>query len=765
MAASYAAEQVAQQTSRVAGYARQGLQASAGLAADFEDQMGRVAALTTRGMSAEQAEDTYDALSAKARDLGATTRYTAREAGAGMEFLAMAGFDAQKQMETIPAVLSLATVGHLGVSRAADIATNIMGQFEIQADKSGVVIDRLAAALTSGNVNMEELGVAMSYSGKQAKDFGMDLESTLGWLDVLGDAGIKGSKAGTGITSMLISLSGAAKDPQQQTKKEKRQAKIFKDYGIALTDKDGNIRDGTEIMAQLGLAMAKSGKTNVEKIGELQTIFGKIHAGKAAVIMSSAAKGLGAMDTDLASLSAAMGADVTEDQRKAIWEGQALQSRIGKVRESDGLAGEMAKKMEATTKGQWREFQSQMEETGIVIGEQVLPLLSDLMKQATPVLLEATEWAKENKDTVKFFAKAAIALTMVSAVLTPTLTIVSALLSLLGLAGKGYQGAKALAARLGLGAGGGVVAGGGGSGRGRAPTTQTVGRGPSRPAPAPKGGPNLAPVTAAPTQKKAPKVTAGGLFNVASAVGLAWWAGTSLGEMANEHFDADNKLAALREKTSGLGAELDRLDALNASTKDGGLGISFTDAKGRERSEAEILKAQRDRLLADVEAKRGLLDDSFTFGGIKNDIEKLHAYSQEERMAGKMGASNTRIDQYLQAQSDLARFDARNADALGLGVLERTDKDVWDLMRVDIFDKMRADASRKPEGEGGGLGSVLKKALLGESGGSGGAGLISAIATALETAIVRGIEKGASENTIRALVPGADPMTGAEVGG
>lgn len=452
MELSYGAEQAASQIHRVTNGIRRGLQATAGLAADFEDQMGRVAAISTQGMTEGQAAKAVATLSKTARTLGETTRYTAREAAGGMYELAQAGYDVEKQVKTMPAVLSLATVGQLEIAQAAEITANIMGGFQIEAGRSVEVVDRLAAAVTSGNLTMQDMGIAMAYAAPQAKQFNQEIESMAGWMAVLGDAGIKGSKAGTGVRSVLLSLGASAAGA---TKEDQKKQAIFKKYGVELEDEKGNLRDATAILGELGLAMARSGESNVTTSGEIKQIFGKQFGTTASVLMSSSAKGLGAMDTDLASLSAVMGTEVTEEQRKAIWEGASLQSRIGKVRESDGLAGKMAAQMEKTAKGQWREFESALEETGIVLGEQVLPLLTEGMRELKPIVINLAGFAKRHPEFVKGLAKFMLAIVAVGAVVVPILHTFSALAGIAGLGGR-------VAGRLGMGPAGSLAMVGGG---------------------------------------------------------------------------------------------------------------------------------------------------------------------------------------------------------------------------------------------------------------------------------------------------------------
>jgi TP901 family phage tail tape measure protein len=454
MRASYHWEQAGQQLQRVGQGARVGLQATVGLAADFEDQLSRVGALTTRGLGLVEAQAVVKRLEGEARRLGATTRYTATEAAEGLEFLAMAGYDADKQIKTIPLVLSLATIGHVEVARAAEIATNVLGGFGLAADQSARVADRMSAALVSGSVDMNDLAYTMSYMAPVAKAAGMSLETALGWADVLGDAGIKGSKAGTGGREIIARM--AAPDDAA--------GKLLSEYGIKTKDDKGNLRDMTQVLGEIGVAWSRSGKGTADITAEATDLFGKIHRGSALVLIGAAAKGVAASTDDLTELQKVIGSEATlnEDQRKKLWE-ESLQSRIGRVTESEGLATEMSKKIEATTKGTWREVSSALEEVGISLGEKVLPMVVDFLKAVKPMIDDIAKWAKQNPEAIKAMAKIAFATVALSAVAVP----LSTLLSFLSAAG-GIGKAAMTGNLLGGAPGGGMLAGGGGMASGGA---------------------------------------------------------------------------------------------------------------------------------------------------------------------------------------------------------------------------------------------------------------------------------------------------------
>lgn len=781
MAVSYGAEQAASQMQRVAGYAQQGIQMTAGLAADFEDQMARVGALSTAGMGEAEAIETLDALEKKARELGANTRYTAREAAEGMEFLAMAGFDAAKQLETIPAVLSLATVGKVEIAQSADIATNIMSGFGLAAEESTWMVDRLAKALVSGNVNLQELGVTMKYAAPLAKTLGQGAESMLGWADILGDAGLKGSTAGTGIRSVLLSLSAP---------KDKSEA-IFKKYGVKRTDEKGNLRDATDIMAELGLAMARSGKGSGELAQEMKEIFGKQFVSHASVLMGAAAKGIATQDDDLSSLQAVMkDAGVTEEDRAKIW-GESLQSRIGKIKDSDGTADEMAKKMEATTKGQWRAFKSQMEETGIVIGEQVLPILSEIMKELTPWLLKATAWAKENSGTVKFLAKASIALVGLTAILAPVLHLVSAILGLVGVAGRTWQGARGLAARLGLGGVSDLPGGRGpqprdargrymswGDPRARQSGGLSLGGGMSTNRR--RAGRRIqieAPVKAHGPDPKGRSAGGGGAGAKAMGALIGWEIGTGIGEAINSVLKEFTGRDGVHYFEKGVIKPVDRLfDKWFHDSDPNVVTVNIRDEQGNIIGTETY--ADLDALNGGITATRGgakFLSD--INGETEESKKKLSQLEREKDIARQLGVSYETIRRARQQGIDLNAL-ANSPQFLQQFVAQEQGRDVALAKEVErkkqreLQIAQAAQEARKAalakgwsEEEAQSAASITAKHARGQE----QSGLLGAFARTLseplKQAMMEGVLAGAAKAKIIAVAPGVDPVTGAEVGG
>lgn len=156
------------------------------LFADFDDAMRTTAAVT------KATGEEFKQLTALAKEMGQTTRYTATNAAQAMTFLGMAGFNATEIISALPDVLNLAAAGALELGDAADIATNILSGFGLQTEDLARANDVLVEAFTNSNTTLYELGEGFKYVGPIAAGVGANFEDLIAALGRLGDAGIKG---------------------------------------------------------------------------------------------------------------------------------------------------------------------------------------------------------------------------------------------------------------------------------------------------------------------------------------------------------------------------------------------------------------------------------------------------------------------------------------------------------------------------------------------------------------------------------------------
>jgi TP901 family phage tail tape measure protein len=175
-------------------------------AANFQAGMSRVSAVS--GATG----DDLKALQDTAKQLGATTRFSAQEAADGMSFLAMAGFQVNDIVGAMPGVLQLAAAANLDLGRSADIVSNILTGYGKKVEDLAHINDVLVKAFTSANVDLNQLGEAMKYAGPVASGMGVQFEEAAAAIALMGNAGIQGSMAGTSLRGALTRLANPTRE-------------------------------------------------------------------------------------------------------------------------------------------------------------------------------------------------------------------------------------------------------------------------------------------------------------------------------------------------------------------------------------------------------------------------------------------------------------------------------------------------------------------------------------------------------------------------
>ena len=316
--------------------------------ANFDDSMSQVAAIS--GATGNDLEKLRDL----AKDLGATTRYSASEAADAMTYLALAGYDTNQILSATPGMLNLAAAAGMDLATAADIVTDTMSGFQMNAEKAGEAADIFAAASSKSNTNVEQLGEAMKYASSTANAAGMDLAQTAAVLGVLADSGIKGGMAGTTFNAMLRDL-----------KKANEEGKLaIEGTTIALYNQDGSMRDLGAVMADV--EKATEGMTTAQRDAALSAIFGE-----------QAIRGV--------NILLATGSERYKELEQAMYD-------------STGASQKMAETMEDNVAGAFRAFKSQVEGILIQIGEQLAPILRDTI---IPLL---SSFGEKISNLIKWFA-------------------------------------------------------------------------------------------------------------------------------------------------------------------------------------------------------------------------------------------------------------------------------------------------------------------------------------------------------------------------
>lgn len=221
----------------------------------FDSAMSQVAA--TMGTTVDQIGDLRDA----ARQAGRSTKYTAEDGANALNYMALAGYDAETSMSMLPTVLNLAAAGGMDLALASDMITDSQSALNLSLDDTRVLVDQMARASSRSNTSVAQLGEAILTVGGNANFMKGGTEELTTVLGILADNGIKGAEGGTHLRNMLLSLSDPTKDARD----------VMDKLGVSIFDADGNMRAFADFFPELKSAL--SGLTSEEQLQALAAIF------------------------------------------------------------------------------------------------------------------------------------------------------------------------------------------------------------------------------------------------------------------------------------------------------------------------------------------------------------------------------------------------------------------------------------------------------------------------------------------------------------
>lgn len=207
---------------------------------------------------------TFDQLREKTLALGTSSGFSAKEAAEGMVELARAGMNAKQVTSAIGGTLALAAAGEISIARASEIASDTLNQFGMAADQAGRVADILAVGANVSSISVDQIAESMTYAGSVAKAYGQNIEDTATAIAVLGNAGIKGSVAGTSLAAFMNRLAAP---------EGKKAPALIKQLGIQVKDAHGAMRPLPDLIDQVRNATKNLGK--VERGRILKEVFGE----------------------------------------------------------------------------------------------------------------------------------------------------------------------------------------------------------------------------------------------------------------------------------------------------------------------------------------------------------------------------------------------------------------------------------------------------------------------------------------------------------
>lgn len=304
-------------------------------------------------------EGRFNEMNQLMRQVGVETKYTAPQVASAGKFLAMAGYDVDQIKHAIRPISDIALVGDTDLGETADVVTNIMTTYKIPAKQMDNTADILTMTFTKTNTTLLELAESFKYAGTVAHQSGLDFETASAALGVLGNAGLKGSHAGTTLRMMLLNMMNPTKKGQE----------AWDILGISPKDKNGNLRNLTDILSDLHK------KQQSMSSGDFTTLINKM-------FRVTAAPGALALINNV------------ED----------VQKTTELNRHSMNLASDLADEKKNTIQGLWYQMTSAFTETGMQGFEQMQGVIRDFLQRMIE-LMKSTEFATALRNAMDMFIK------------------------------------------------------------------------------------------------------------------------------------------------------------------------------------------------------------------------------------------------------------------------------------------------------------------------------------------------------------------------
>ena len=244
--------------------------AAARVGMDFEAAMSKVSSIS--GATGNDLQSLTD----KAKEMGATTKFSATESAEAFQYMAMAGWDTKSMLDGIDGIMNLSAADGLDLATTSDIVTDALTAFGLSAKDSTHFADVLATASSSANTNVSMLGESFKYVAPLAGSMNYSIEDVSLALGLMANASVKGSMAGTSLKTALSNLASPTKSMASEMSK----------LGISMTDSNGNALGLRDIIIQLREKFGKLSET--EKAATASTLFGKeAMSGMLAIINAS----------------------------------------------------------------------------------------------------------------------------------------------------------------------------------------------------------------------------------------------------------------------------------------------------------------------------------------------------------------------------------------------------------------------------------------------------------------------------------------------
>lgn len=325
-AAKAAAVAIGAATAAIGAFAK----ASVETGMQFDSAMSQVAA--TMGKSVDEIGDLRDF----AMEMGANTAFSATQAADALNYMALAGYDAEQSMQALPNVLNLAAAGGIDLAAASDMVTDAQSALGLSMEQSAVLVDQMAMASSKSNTSVAQLGDAILTVGGTAKNLAGGTTELSAALGILADNGIKGAEGGTALRNIILSLSAPTDTA----------AKAMKSLGVEVFDAEGNMRPLNDTFSDFSAAL--SSMTQGEQTQVLSEIFNKV---------------------DLKSVNALLANT-----------GERFDELTGYIDNAAGAAEKMANTQLDNLAGDITLFKSALEGAQIILSDQLAPSLREFVQ-------------------------------------------------------------------------------------------------------------------------------------------------------------------------------------------------------------------------------------------------------------------------------------------------------------------------------------------------------------------------------------------------
>ena len=306
---------------------------SAGM--DFDSSMSQVAA--TMGKTTAEIGELRDF----AMEMGSTTAFSATQAADALNYMALAGYDAETSMGMMPNVLNLAAAGGMELATASDMITDASSALGLNIDETTQMVDKMAAAAASSNTSVAQLGDAILTVGGTATMMAGGTTELSTALGILADSGIKGSEGGTHLRNMLLSLSAPTDDAKG----------LMEDLGVTAIDANGHFRPLEDTLIDLNKAM--DGMSDDQKSATLSKLFNKTDIAAVNALMNQSVdvyahvgEAIGQCGVEFEKYGTTAEGVTGEIRTMMEMEGMSADEAVKKLTEANELTGKMPMSLE-----------------------------------------------------------------------------------------------------------------------------------------------------------------------------------------------------------------------------------------------------------------------------------------------------------------------------------------------------------------------------------------------------------------------------------